>query len=104
MINMKKLIVVAMFIAIGPILSACVTAEDMAANNDTANDSECRSYGVKPGSHDYYQCRMIKNEQLRRQDAAFYRANNELIARGLAMASGTPVAPSLDVTIHNDDY
>lgn len=40
-------------IIVGTFLGGCATSADRAA----ADDEKCRSYGAKPGSPDYVQCR-----------------------------------------------
>ena len=40
-------------------LGGCVTAEEMAAQDD----HDCRSYGAGPGSSAYFQCRMVKDDR-----------------------------------------
>jgi hypothetical protein len=71
-------------IAIAAALAGCMTAEERYA----ADDQQCQSYGFKPGTEGYAQCRM--NLDLRRRQAA---AN---IARGIgnaAAAYGNPTPP-----------
>ena len=51
------------------LLSGCQTSEQTAARKahiDAAEDSQCRSWGAKPGTSDYLHCR----ENLNAQDAA----------------------------------
>lgn len=52
------------------ILSGCVTAQDIAANDDDA----CQSYGAEPGSQAYFQCRMAKDNQRQANNAALVGA------------------------------
>ena len=51
-------------------LSGCVTAQDIAANDDDS----CRSYGADPGSQAYFQCRMAKDQQRQANEAALLGA------------------------------
>jgi hypothetical protein len=44
-------------------LSGCVTAEEMAAQTASADDTECHSYGAATGTDAYFQCRMVKSQQ-----------------------------------------
>jgi hypothetical protein len=52
------------------LLSGCVTAQDIAANDDDA----CQSYGAQPGSQAYFQCRMAKDQQRQANNAALVGA------------------------------
>src|SRR5262252_1826323 len=51
-------------------LTGCVTAQERAAQVNAVQDATCRSWGLKPGTDGYANCRM----ELNRQAAADARA------------------------------
>ena len=69
-----------LLVCIAPLLAACgmtcytCEAFDPAikaehdAERAAANDAACQSYGAKPGTQEYFQCRLTKDQQ--RQQAA----------------------------------
>lgn len=50
-------------LAIGMLLSGCLTAQERALQLSAADDDACRSYGAAPGSDAYVQCRTTKSQQ-----------------------------------------
>jgi hypothetical protein len=75
-------------------LSGCVTAEEMAAQTASADDTECHSYGAATGTDAYFQCRMIKSQQRVQISAQQYAQSQAQIQHGLDMmiAATTPGA------------
>lgn len=63
------------------LLSGCLSSREQLAKQD---DSDCRSYGAKPGTQEYFQCRMAKDrnnavagaEAAARSQAALSNFNN----------------------------
>ena len=54
-------------------LTACTTgptAQPIAASDD----AECQSYGTRPGTEAYFQCRMTKDQQRKQNQAALDQA------------------------------
>jgi hypothetical protein len=77
-------------------LSGCVTAEEMAAQNTRADDSDCRAYGAAPGSQEYFQCRMTKSQTRTYVQTVQAEAAREQFNHGLEMmaaAASPPPAP-----------
>ena len=54
-------------------LSGCVTSQQQAA----MDAATCQSYGVAPGTREYYECRMVKDQQHIDQRAASLAQINE---------------------------
>lgn len=50
--------------------SGCLTTEEQAAQIAAADDASCQSYGAKPGTDIYIQCRMQKDQQRQANRAA----------------------------------
>jgi Holliday junction resolvasome RuvABC endonuclease subunit len=76
-------------------LTGCQTAQYTAAQDNDA----CRSYGARPGSDVYVNCRVAMASQRRQQQDA---AADAMMVGGLAMMGGgggfTAPAPSLSCT------
>ena len=70
-------------------LSGCVTAEEMAAQTASVDDTECHSYGAATGTDAYFQCRMVKTQQ--RIDAT--AAANAQFNHGLDIIAANHSAP-----------
>jgi hypothetical protein len=92
---MKELILAAA-LAAAPALGGCVTAEQMAAQNERADDTACKSYGAAPGTDAYYQCRITKDQtrvyvQTVQAEAARQQFNQGL--EMMAAAAAPPPAP-----------
>jgi hypothetical protein len=56
---MRTLVVLAVALA----MSGCVTPQEREAMQTRADDASCQSYGAKPGSPEYVQCRTAKSQQ-----------------------------------------
>jgi uncharacterized lipoprotein len=52
------------------LLSGCLTSEERAQQIADADDTQCQSYGAQPGSTEYFQCRMAKDQQRQANTAA----------------------------------
>jgi hypothetical protein len=51
-------------IAIGATLGICMVLAGCMTDNSAASDNaDCISYGAKPGTEAYFQCRMAKDQQ-----------------------------------------
>ena len=73
---MKRFVFVAALLA----LAGCSTAEDRVA----ADDATCRSYGIKTGTPEYAQCRMLQDA---RRDARQDGLGSRLQKAGKALGS-----------------
>jgi hypothetical protein len=59
------------FVVILGMLSAdCVSDEERAANIAASDDGACQSYGASPGTTEYFQCRMMKDQRRQATNAA----------------------------------
>jgi hypothetical protein len=91
--------------------SGCVTAEEMAARNASADDSSCQSYGAAPGSSAYFTCRMTKDQPVltcrkfkprrrKRTSTAVYARSR---IRPIPAAPSTGDAKSLERNLTDED-
>jgi hypothetical protein len=48
----------------------CVSDEERAANIATSDDAACQNYGAAPGTSEYFQCRMTKEQSRQATRAA----------------------------------
>lgn len=65
-------------------LCGCVTAQELAA----ADDTKCRSYGIAPGSPPYIQCRMqLDHDRSERQVASNLAGHGGVLAPIIANAN-----------------
>jgi outer membrane lipoprotein-sorting protein len=83
--TMFKAVFMAAILAAGVVLSGCVTAEEMAAQNAQADDSSCQSYGATAGSSEYYNCRMTKDQTRTYISAIQAEAARQQFNHGLEM-------------------
>jgi hypothetical protein len=44
------------------LVAACVSDEERAVNIAASDDAACQDYGAKPGTSEYFQCRMMKDQ------------------------------------------
>jgi hypothetical protein len=72
-------------------LSGCVTAEEMAAQDE----NDCHSYGAANGTDAYFQCRMVKSQQ---HIAASERAQAQF-QHGLDMMAAATAAPPVTTSV-----
>src|ERR1700730_7857664 len=48
----------------------CASDRQIAQNTADSDDAACRSYGAQPGTQEYFQCRMAKDQQRQQTNAA----------------------------------
>ena len=54
--------------------SGCVSDEERAERISSSDDAACQSYGAQTGSQEYFQCRMMKDQQRQANNAALAAA------------------------------
>jgi hypothetical protein len=77
-------------------LSGCVTAEEMAAQDE----NDCHSYGAATGTDAYFQCRMVKSQQ----HIAARQAVNTQIQHGLDMMAAAYAPPPTQTIVVAPTY
>lgn len=88
---MIKISVTAILIGISSAVSGCVTTEELA----TQDNNECHSYGAETGTNNYFQCRMLKDQQHIQQRAAALAQFN----RGLENMAAAYAPPQTVVVV-----
>jgi hypothetical protein len=65
------------------LMTGCVTDEEAASQQAVSDDAKCQSYGAKPGTDPYIQCRValgqqqMQADQARKQRALQYLMNQQ---------------------------
>jgi hypothetical protein len=65
---------VILLIALCGSMTGCMSAEERAQRISSADDDACQSYGAQPGTTEYFQCRMMKDQQRQATSAALASA------------------------------
>jgi len=68
---MRKLIFIGILL---PFFSSCTSPQERAAIIANADNDACVSYGAQPGTQEYFQCRMAKDQQRQANNAALASA------------------------------
>jgi hypothetical protein len=50
--------------------TGCMSAQERSAAIANTDDRACQAYGAAPGSQEYFQCRMMKDQQRQNANAA----------------------------------
>jgi len=56
--------------AVAGICSGCMSTEERNARIAASDQDACVSYGAQPGTQEYFQCRMAKDQQRQANNAA----------------------------------
>lgn len=67
---------VAVFLLLAAMLSACAVAADLSRRADARDDHNCQSFGARPGSDAYVQCRSALLAQRRQAANDFVLKDN----------------------------
>lgn len=82
---MKK-VSAALAVGLALSLSGCLNTREQLAKRD---DADCRSYGAKPGTQEYFQCRMAKDR-------------NNTVAEAAAAAQSQSAISNFNNTVQNN--